>query len=93
MPQKPDDRSEMPDALSPEWTEYESAWAVNVSDFPDLLEAARFVSRRRRIFREAQALGISKEMLTPFEPNLPGFEERVRVAFSRIIDAAGLAAE
>ncbi|SFE22584.1 hypothetical protein [Roseivivax sediminis] len=90
MSQKPDDPSEASDALSPEWTEYESAWAVDVAEFGGPLEASRFLLRRKRIFREAAALGIPKEMLTPFAPNRPGFEQRVHDAFGKL---AGVAAE
>jgi hypothetical protein len=82
-----------PDALSPEWTAYESAWAVNVADFGDPVAASQFLLRRKRIFRAAQAAGVTKEMLTPFAPNKPGFEARVETAFRQIASAAGMAAE
>lgn len=96
MPAKRDVRSEAPDELSPEWTEYESAWAVDVVDFENPVEAARFLSRRKAIFRAAQKLGIDKGMLTGFEPNKPGFEKRVHDAFETlavIASGTGMAAE
>ena len=84
---------ESPDDLSPEWTEYENRWAVRVADFEDLDAATRFLRRRKEIFREAQALGIDREMLTPFAPDTPGFEARVKAAFERLASVAGFAAE
>ncbi|MBC7153860.1 MAG: hypothetical protein H5U19_04450 [Rhodobacteraceae bacterium] len=79
-----------PDALSPEWAAYESAWAVDLADFDDPVAASRFLIRRKRIFRAAEAAGISKELLTPFSPDKPGFEGRVKQAF---LSVAGVAAE
>lgn len=96
MPARRDTPSEVPDELSPEWTEYESTWAVAVADFGNPVEAARFLSRRKAIFRAAQKLGIDKDMLTGFEPNKPGFEKRVHDAFealAAIAAGSGLAAE
>ena len=77
-----------PDDLSPEWTAYESNWSVHVADFPSPLEAAKFLSRRRKIFATAFRSGIPKEMLTPFSPDKPGFEERVEVAFEKVVRVA-----
>lgn len=82
-----------PDELSPEWTAYESAWAVNVADFGDPVSASQFLLRRKRIFRAAQAAGLTKDLLTPFAPNKPGFEARVEAAFRQVAGAAGMAAE
>jgi hypothetical protein len=82
-----------PDELSPEWAAYESAWAVNVADFGDPVSASQFLLHRKRIFRAAEAAGMSKEMLTPFAPNKPGFEARVEAAFRQVAGAAGMAAE
>ena len=93
MQPKPDDPSEIPDDLSPEWTAYDSAWAVNVSDFGGPVEATRFLLARKQLFKEAQANGIPKEMLTPFEPNKPGFADRVAKSFAAIATAAKHAAE
>ncbi|MDF0602531.1 hypothetical protein P1J78_17470 [Psychromarinibacter sp. C21-152] len=93
MSQKPEDRSEIHDELNPEWTAYESAWAVDVADFPSPVEAAEFVLRRKQFFLAAQAAGFPKELLTPFEPNKPGFEERARKAFTALPKAMGWAAE
>ena len=80
----PDPQTSEPSDLSPEWTEYEEAWAVEVADFPSLLEASKFLVRRKQFFRAAHKSGVSKEMLTPFEPNKPGFEQRVFQAFESI---------
>ena len=93
MQTRQDEPSEKPDGISPEWTEYESAWAVNVADFDGPVAAARFLSGRTRLFREAQLNGIPKEMLTGFLPNKPGFAERVAKVFGIIADAAKHAAE
>jgi len=90
MPRNVTDPDDTPDALSPEWAAYESAWAIDVADFGDPLAASQFLIRRKRIFRAAQAAGISKDMLTPFAPNKPGFEARVKEAF---LSVAGVAAE
>ena len=93
MSKIPDDPSETPDELSPEWTEYETRWAVSVSDFGGMDEAALFLLRRKTIFLEAQALGISKDLLTPFKPNKPGFEDRIRDGLGHLAKVAGMAAE
>jgi hypothetical protein len=93
MQAKRDDPSEKSDDLSPEWTEYETAWAVDVADFGGPIEAARFLSGRARLFKEAQSNGITKEMLTGFRPNKPGFAERVADAFDTIANTARHAAE
>lgn len=93
MSPKQDTNLGTPDALNPEWDAYASAWAVNAADFGSPIDAAAFLMRRKRIFLEAQALGLDKELLTPFEPNRPGFETRVRIAFEKIASVAGLAAE
>ncbi|MGL4412720.1 hypothetical protein [Roseinatronobacter monicus] len=90
MPKNAPNLNDTPDALSPEWAAYESAWAIDVADFGDPLAASQFLIRRKRIFRAAQAAGISKDMLTPFAPNKPGFEARVKEAF---LSVAGVAAE
>ncbi len=90
MPRNVTDPDDTPDALSPEWAAYESAWAIDVADFGDPLAASQFLIRRKRIFRAAQAAGISKDMLTPFAPNKPGFEARVKEAF---LSVAGVAAK
>ena len=87
MPTRPDETSDEPDELSPEWTEYETAWAVASADFDSILEASRFLIRRKSFFRAAQAAGLTKDIFTPFAPNKPGFESRVRNAFEAIIDA------
>ena len=76
------------DDLSPEWTEYESLWSVRVADFSSPLEAAKFLSRRKRILAAALRFGIPKEMLTPFSPEKPGFEDRVKAAFEKIAEVA-----
>jgi hypothetical protein len=93
MPARLDDHSDIPNELSPEWTEYESAWAVDVVDFGSPLAAAKFLISRKKFFRAAQESGVSKEMLTPFEPNKPGFEDRVLRAFETIKAATKQAAE
>jgi hypothetical protein len=93
MSAKPADRSETPDDLSPEWTEYETRWSVNVADFDGPMGATRFLARRNEIFRAAAAAGVPKDLLTPFEPNKPGFEERLRSAVSGINRSLGWAAE
>lgn len=90
---KPDEYQERPDDLNPEWTEYESRWSVNVADFETPLEAAQFVVRRKAFFRAAQSVGLPKDLLTPFEPNKPGFEERARKALTSLNRAMGWAAE
>lgn len=93
MPSTPQDRAETPDALAPEWAEYESVWAVDVADFGTAVEASQFLLRRRRIFQAAERAGIPKDMLTPFAPAKPGFEQRIEEAFAAIARSAGLAAE
>lgn len=90
MPKNAPNLNDTPDTLSPEWAAYESTWAIDVADFGDPLAASQFLIRRKRIFRAAQAAGISKDMLTPFAPNKPGFEARVKEAF---LSVAGVAAE
>ncbi len=90
MPKSAPRPNDAPDTLSPEWAAYESAWAVDVADFGDPLAAAQFLIRRKRIFRAAEAAGISKDMLTPFAPDKPGFDMRVKDAF---LSVAGVAAE
>lgn len=90
MPRNVPDPDDTPDALSPEWAAYESAWAIDVADFGDPLAASQFLIRRKRIFRAAEAAGITKDMLTPFEPNKPGFDARVKRAF---LSVAGVVAE
>ncbi len=93
MSKKAKQPSDAPDALSPEWAAYESAWAVRVADFDTPLDASQFLIRRKRIFRAAEAAGMTKDMLDPFAPNKPGFEARVEAAFRQVAGAAGLAAE
>ena len=93
MSQKPEISFGTPDALNPEWDSYASRWAVDVADFGSPLEAAEFLARRKRIFLEAQTLGLDKELLTPFEPDQPGFEARVKAAFEKMASVAGMAAE
>ncbi len=93
MPPSDNSANDTPDTLSPEWTAYESAWAVDVADFGDPVAASRFLLRRRRIFRAAEAAGMTRDMLTPFAPNKPGFEARVEAAFRQVAGAAGMAAE
>jgi hypothetical protein len=93
MPARRDDLSETPSEISPEWTEYESAWAVDTSDFGSPGEAAKFLISRKKFFRAAEANGVTKEMLTPFQPNKPGFEGRVVRAFESIMAATSHAAE
>lgn len=88
-----DHQSDTPDALSPEWTEYESAWAVDVADFGNPVDAAQFLLRRKRIFKAAEAAGMSKELLSTFSPNKPGFEARIEAAFRKVAGAAEMAAE
>ena len=88
MKPKPEPYFGTPDDLSPEWTEYESRWSVRVSDFSGPLEAAKFLSRRKRIFAEALRSGIPKDMLTPFSPDKPGFEDRVKSAFEKLAEVA-----
>lgn len=90
MPRTTPDPDDTPDALSPEWAAYESAWAVDVADFGDPVAAAQFLTRRRRIFRAAASAGIDTGLLSPFAPDKPGFEARVRKAF---LSVAGVAAE
>lgn len=90
MPKNAPNLNDTPDTLSPEWAAYESNWAVDVADFGDPLAASQFLIRRKRIFRAAQAAGISKDMLTPFAPDKPGFEARVKQAF---LSVAGVVAE
>ena len=93
MADRRDKTSNEPDDLSPEWTEYEEAWAVEVADFDSPIEATKFLMSRKKFFRSAEANGISKEMLTPFLPNKPGFEGRVLRAFESIMSATKHAAE
>ena len=93
MQSKANHPSEQPDDLNPEWTEYETRWAVKAADFEDPVAASRFLIRRKQIFFEAQRLGIPKDMLTAFKPNKPGFESRVEAAFTRLAAAARLPAE
>lgn len=90
MPQRKKTFDDTPDDLSPEWTEENSAWAVKVADFGDPVAASQFLLRRERIFRAAEAAGMTREMLAPFQPNKPGFEARVKRAF---LSVAGVAAE
>lgn len=90
MPKSAPHLNDTPDMLSPEWAAYESAWAIDVADFGDPLAASQFLLRRKRIFRAAEAAGISKDMLTPFAPDKPGFDTRVKRAF---LSVAGVAAE
>ena len=90
MPKSAPRLNDTPDSLSSEWAAYESEWAVDVADFGDPLAASQFLLRRKRIFRAAEAAGIAKDMLTPFAPNKPGFEARVKQAF---LSVAGVAAE
>jgi hypothetical protein len=59
-----------------------------VSDFADPLEAAKFLVRRKKIFAAAERLGAAKELLTPFSPDKPGFEDRVAEAFSALAKSA-----
>lgn len=82
-----------PDHLSPEWTGENTACAVKVADFGDPVAASQFLLRRERIFRAAEAAGMQREMLTPFQPNKPGFGARVEAAFRQVAGAAGMAAE
>ncbi len=84
--------AEPPDEI-PEWTDENSAWAVKVADFGDPVAASQFLLRRKRIFRAAQAAGMTKDLLTPFAPNKPGFEARVEGAFRQVACAAGMEAE
>jgi len=93
MPRFSDETHGTPDALNPEWDAYAQSWAVDVTDFGDPLDAARFLARRKRIFAETRAQGFPKEMLAAFQPDKPGFEERVGAAFSRLASVAGKAAE
>lgn len=88
-----DDPAEQPDDLSPEWTAYEAEWSILGADFPNPILAAQFLSRRKEIFRSAEKAGIPREMLSLFEPNKPGFEDRVSKALSEFARGAGLAAE
>ncbi len=93
MSEKRDDSFETPDALNPEWDSYASAWAVDAADFANPVEAAKFLERRKRIFVAAQTLGLDKELLSPFAPNKPGFEERIEDAFGKLAQVASMAAE
>ena len=95
MPGEWTDPAEATDDLSPEWTAYEARWAVRVSDFESPLEASRFVVKRKAIFRTAQGFGIDPNMLSAFEPDRPGFEDRLGDALEKLAEVAhnGLAAE
>jgi hypothetical protein len=88
MPRKREPAFGTPDEMSPEWTEYETRWSVLVSDFASPVEAAQFLSRRKKIFAAAAKFGIPKEMLTPFGPDKPGFEGRVHDAFENLANVA-----
>ena len=93
MSPKPEPDFGTPDDLSPEWTEYESRWSVRVADFPGPLEASKFLVRRKQIFAAALRAGIPKEMFTPFSPDKPGFEARIKSAFEKLAEVAGFAAK
>ena len=83
----------MPDDLNREWTEFESRWAVDVSDFPSVDEAAEFLSKRKKFFKAAQEAGFPRELLSAFAPNKPGFEDRARKALAKLNKSMGWAAE
>lgn len=66
---------------------------MNVADFPSVDAAVSFLLRRKEIFSAAQSVGFPKELLDPFEPNRPGFEDRARTALKNLNKAIGWAAE
>ncbi len=83
-----------PDEENPEWADDDFRWAARSQDFGgDILKVTAFLSRRSEILRAAESLGIPRDTFLAFDPNKPGFEERVAAAFGAFPKAAGLAAE
>ncbi len=83
---KPDDEFGVPDEESPELTEEFFLWAVRAQDFDgDFLKSHAFLMKRTAFFETAKVIGFEKEVFLPFQPNKPGFFERVNTAFESML--------
>jgi hypothetical protein len=89
----PDEEFGVPDEENPEWTEDTFRWSVRAVEFKDITEVHSFLKRRSALLRTAAAHGIDREWFLPFEPNKPGFEDRVARAFEAVLKATRHAAE
>lgn len=76
-----------------ELTAEDFAWGVENSDFGDMWAVTAFLNRREDILETAEAFGIDRDFFLAFDPNKPGFEDRVTDILGSIIKAAKHAAE
>ena len=90
---KREDDVGIPDEENPEWTEEDFLWAVRHGDFADDQAVIDFLIRRDEILAAAEAQGIAKEAFLGLDPTKPGFEDRVKAAFSAFLHGPVLAAE
>jgi hypothetical protein len=74
-------------------TKEEWNWAVNATDFPNFMTAAKFVDERALFLHAAEQAGIARETFLPFAPNKPGFIERATAALESAARAGRHAAE
>ena len=85
---EPDDEYGVPDEESPELTEDFFLWAVRAQDFEgDFMKSHAFLMKRTTFFDTAKAIGFEKEAFLPFQPNKPGFFDRVTTAFEALLAA------
>jgi hypothetical protein len=89
----PDSAFGVPDDDSPEWREDDFLWAVRGADFPDIAAVTDFLRAREAFLRQAEALGLARSALLPFEPTKPGFIERATAALAAIAEHGKHAAE
>ena len=85
---EPDDEYGVPDEESPELTEEFFLWAVSAQDFDgDFMKSNAFLIKRTAFLEAAKAIGFEKEAFLPFQPNKPGFFERVADMSEKLLAA------
>lgn len=90
---QPDSAFGVPDDENPEWSDEDFLWAVRGSDFPSQSALVEFLRLREEFLRQAEALGLARAALLPFEPSKPGFIERATAALAAIAEHGKHAAE
>lgn len=60
------------------------AWDAKLEDFADVDALAVFLKRRESFLNALDAAGLQHQYLVSFEPNKPGFNERVIKAFDSL---------
>ncbi len=76
-----------------ELTAEDFAWFVKNADFGTIEAVHDFLDRREEILETAETFGIDRDFFLAFDPNKPGFEDRVTEILGSIIKAAKHAAE